>query len=76
MSKDGRTLHEKRVAAGRHGGLETARRHPGRHSEWGRLGGRRKLPTIDDLRNSEAGHIRIPRSGSFRDLLREYRAGL
>ena len=48
------TLSDKRRVAGQMGGMTTARRHPGMHRQWGQLGGRRRLPTLAEIRAEEA----------------------
>lgn len=60
------TLREKRRRAGRLGGLQTALRYSKEQRiEWGRLGGRPRLPTIEELRQQAApennnGGSRLP----------------
>lgn len=50
-----RTLREKRQAAGRLGGIQTASRYgKEQRREWGKLGGRPKLPTLEELKREMA----------------------
>jgi hypothetical protein len=56
------TLPEKRARAGQIGGITTALRHQGKHSEWGKLGGRRPLPTLAEIEAER------PKGGDRREL--------
>lgn len=44
-------LREKRRRAGRLGGYATSSRHRDRMRDWGALGGRPRLPTLEELNN-------------------------
>ena len=63
---------DKHARAGQIGGLTTALRHQGRHSEWGKLGGRPKRLTLAEIRaNEPEKEERAPRSA--REMIRALR---
>jgi len=66
------TLREKRQMAGRLGGLQTALRYSHeQRQEWGKCGGRPRLPSIEELRQRAAPKIINENGGRPPDILAE-----
>jgi hypothetical protein len=49
-----KSLHDKRSRAGRLGGITTMLRHRQKYPEWGKLGGRPRALTLQDILNSRS----------------------
>lgn len=57
-------LREKRRVAGRLGGLQTALRYSKEQRvEWSKLGGRPRLPDIDELRQQSTPTVQVNNNG-------------
>ena len=73
------SLSEKRRAAGRLGGIQTTLRYgTEQRREWGKFGGRPKLPTLEDLRqkiapSTKAGEEDVSSTSSLKELKRLFK---